>query len=156
LAIFWCWLQIWIHSTAEKNDKRITLLIRCEKVHITFENAARKNKKSVSTFPCNSSKNKFVSYSIFPVGESFKAHRLVLAACSTHFSKIFANAPLNGQLIVILDGTRSPDLQILLQFMYRGVAFLPSDRIESVLRTGEALQVSCVSVILCHLSGACF
>ncbi len=71
----------------------------------------------------------------------------MLAACSTHFSKIFANAPLNGQLIVILDGTRSPDLQILLQFMYRGVAFLPSDRIESVLRTGEALQVSCVSVI---------
>lgn len=78
---------------------------------------------------------------LFCEGDSFKAHRLVLAACSTHFSKIFANAPLNGQLIVILDGTRSLDLQILLQFMYRGVAFLPSDRIESVLRTGEVLQV---------------
>ena len=82
-----------------------------------------------------------ISSIIFFAGESFKAHRLVLAACSTHFAKIFANAPLNGQLIVILDGTRSPDLQILLQFMYRGVAFLPSDRIESVLRTGEVLQV---------------
>jgi hypothetical protein len=70
-----------------------------------------------------------------------------LAACSTHFAKIFANAPLNGQLIVILDGTRSPDLQILLQFMYRGVAFLPSDRIESVLRTGEVLQVG--QLLLC-------
>ena len=75
-------------------------------------------------------------------GESFKAHRLVLAACSTHFSKIFSTSPLNGQLIVILDGTRAQDLQILLQFMYRGVAFLPSDRIESVLRTGEVLQVN--------------
>ena len=53
------------------------------------------------------------------LGESFKAHRLVLAACSTHFSKIFSSAPLNGQLIVILDGTRAEDLQILLQFMYR-------------------------------------
>ena len=75
------------------------------------------------------------------LGQSYKAHRLVLAACSTHFSKIFSNSPLHGQLIIILDGTRSQDLEILLQFMYRGVAFLPSDRIESVLRTGEVLQV---------------
>ena len=77
----------------------------------------------------------------FP-GESFKAHRLVLAACSAHFSKLFANSTLNGQLIVILDGTRHQDLQILLQFMYRGVAYLHQDRIESVLRTAEVLQVS--------------
>ncbi|XP_023328961.1 protein tramtrack, beta isoform isoform X4 [Eurytemora carolleeae] len=78
---------------------------------------------------------------LFCEGQSYKAHRLVLAACSTHFSKIFSNSPLHGQLIIILDGTRSQDLEILLQFMYRGVAFLPSDRIESVLRTGEVLQV---------------
>ena len=76
-----------------------------------------------------------------PSGESFKAHRLVLAACSTHFSKLFQNSPLNGQLIVILDGTRHQDLQILLQFMYRGVAYLHQNRIESVLRTAEVLQV---------------
>ena len=74
-------------------------------------------------------------------GESFKAHRLVLAACSSHFSKLFSNSALNGQLIVILDGTRHQDLQILLQFMYRGVAYLHQDRIESVLRTAEVLQV---------------
>ena len=69
-----------------------------------------------------------------------------MAACSTHFSKIFSSSPLNGQLIVILDGTRAQDLQILLQFMYRGVAFLPSDRIESVLRTGEVLQVGDIEI----------
>jgi hypothetical protein len=78
---------------------------------------------------------------LFCEGESFKAHRLVLAACSTHFSKLFSNSPLNGQLIVILDGTRHQDLQILLQFMYRGVAYLHQNRIESVLRTAEVLQV---------------
>ena len=66
----------------------------------------------------------------------------MLAACSTHFSKLFSNSPLNGQLIVILDGTRHQDLQILLQFMYRGVAYLHQNRIESVLRTAEVLQVS--------------
>lgn len=82
---------------------------------------------------------------LFCEGESFKAHRLVLAACSTHFSKLFSNSPLNGQLIVILDGTRHQDLQILLQFMYRGVAYLHQNRIESVLRTAEVLQVKGLS-----------
>ena len=77
----------------------------------------------------------------FP-GESFKAHRLVLAACSAHFSKLFSNSTLNGQLIVILEGTHHQDLQILLQFMYKGVAYLHQDRIESVLRTAEVLQVA--------------
>ena len=78
----------------------------------------------------------------FVTGESFKAHRLVLAACSAHFSKLFSNSTLNGQLIVILEGTHHQDLQILLQFMYKGVAYLHQDRIESVLRTAEVLQVS--------------
>ena len=66
----------------------------------------------------------------------------MLAACSAHFSKLFSNSTLNGQLIVILEGTHHQDLQILLQFMYKGVAYLHQDRIESVLRTAEVLQVS--------------
>ena len=87
-------------------------------------------------------KNPFEMFKLFCVpGESFKAHRLVLAACSAHFSKLFSNSTLNGQLIVILEGTHHQDLQILLQFMYKGVAYLHQDRIESVLRTAEVLQV---------------
>ena len=66
----------------------------------------------------------------------------MLSACSSHFAKLFGNNPVTGgQMIVILDGTRSADLQILLQFMYRGVAYLHQDRIDSVLRTAEVLQV---------------
>ena len=72
----------------------------------------------------------------------------MLAACSAHFSKLFSNSTLNGQLIVILEGTHHQDLQILLQFMYKGVAYLHQDRIESVLRTAEVLQV-CSLVLVC-------
>ena len=43
---------------------------------------------------------------------------------------------------MILEGTHHQDLQILLQFMYKGVAYLHQDRIESVLRTAEVLQVA--------------
>ena len=48
---------------------------------------------------------------------------------------------LTLQFFVVLDGTRADDLQILLHFMYRGEAYLHQDRINSVLRTAEALQV---------------
>ena len=66
-------------------------------------------------------------------GQTFKAHRLVLAACSPHFEQLFtpaaahmaaAQALSNNQFYVILDGTRADDLQILLQFMYRGETYL--------------------------------
>merc|ERR1712226_1218893 len=42
-------------------------------------------------------------------------------------------------------GTRADDLQILLHFMYRGEAYLHHDRINSVLRTAETLQVKGLS-----------
>ena len=51
----------------------------------------------------------------------------------------------NNQFFVILDGTRADDLQILLHFMYRGEAYLHHDRINSVLRTAEVLQVKGLS-----------
>ena len=90
-----------------------------------------------------------IFYVMFFSGQTFKAHRLVLAACSTHFENLFnntpVNAPLNNQFFVILDGTRADDLQILLHFMYRGEAYLHQDRINSVLRTAEVLQVKGLS-----------
>ena len=88
---------------------------------------------------------------LFCEGQSFKAHRLVLAACSTHFETLFSHGPgvngtpLQNPLFVILDGTRADDLQILLHFMYRGEAYLHQDRINSVLRTAEVLQVKGLS-----------
>merc|ERR1712038_441679 len=86
---------------------------------------------------------------LFCEGQTFKAHRLVLAANSTHFESLFNSAPVNpnqfNQLFVILDGTRADDLQLLLQYMYRGETYLHHDRINSVLRTAEALQVKGLS-----------
>eukprot|EP00095_Tigriopus_kingsejongensis_P011007 snap_masked-scaffold571_size134521-processed-gene-0.4 protein:Tk11007 transcript:snap_masked-scaffold571_size134521-processed-gene-0.4-mRNA-1 annotation:"protein alpha isoform" len=87
---------------------------------------------------------------LFCEGQTFKAHRLVLAACSTHFESLFSQTsasapPTTSQFFVVLDGTRADDLQILLHFMYRGEAYLHQDRINSVLRTAEALQVKGLS-----------
>ena len=86
---------------------------------------------------------------IFSTGQTFKAHRLVLAACSPHFETLFSHPPVtatkNNPFFVILDGTRADDLKILLRFMYRGESYLHHDQIKSVLRTAEALQVKYLS-----------
>ena len=69
----------------------------------------------------------------------FSAHKIIL----TSFSPIFRSVlPHNSDhQHVHLQGVRATVLENLLQFMYRGVAYLHQDRIESVLRTAEVLQV---------------
>nr|CAD7194222.1 unnamed protein product [Timema douglasi] len=53
-------------------------------------------------------------------GVTFKAHRLILAACSKHFQDLFERAPLCPSVLVILDGTSSSNMSALLEFMYKG------------------------------------
>ena len=70
-----------------------------------------------------------------------------MAACSSHFEQLFnGTGPVTGpvshnQFFVILDQTRADDLSVLLHFMYRGEAYLQTDRVDSLLRTADALQV---------------
>ena len=81
-------------------------------------------------------------------GKTFKAHRLILAACSKHFQELFQGMPLmppNG-LIVILDGTSSDQLGALLEFMYHGEVNIPEPCIPSFIKAGEYLQVKGLSM----------
>nr|CAD7423148.1 unnamed protein product [Timema monikensis] len=57
---------------------------------------------------------------LFCEGVTFKAHRLILAACSKHFQDLFERAPLCPSVLVILDGTSSSNMSALLEFMYKG------------------------------------
>jgi len=75
------------------------------------------------------------------LGKTFKAHKLILAACSKHFQEIFEATPLGSSLIVILDGTSSTNMASLLEFMYRGEVQVSQDRLSSFLKTADNLQV---------------
>jgi hypothetical protein len=83
--------------------------------------------------------------SLFCEGKTFKAHKLILAACSKHFQEIFEATPLGSSLIVILDGTSSTNMASLLEFMYRGEVQISQERLSSFLKTADNLQVKGLS-----------
>ncbi|XP_012272922.1 zinc finger protein chinmo isoform X2 [Orussus abietinus] len=84
---------------------------------------------------------------LFCEGVTFKAHRLILAACSKHFQELFEGMPPSpAGLIVILDGTSAHDMAALLEFMYRGEVHVSQESLSSFLKAAECLQVKGLSI----------
>lgn len=81
-------------------------------------------------------------FSTFP-GRQFKAHKVILAACSKHFQELFDTAPPShaGACYVILEATTADNMQALLEFMYKGEVHVSQDALSSFLKSGENLQV---------------
>ncbi|CAG2054335.1 unnamed protein product, partial [Timema podura] len=79
-------------------------------------------------------------------GVTFKAHRLILAACSKHFQDLFERAPLCPSVLVILDGTSSSNMSALLEFMYKGEVHVSQESLSSFLKAAECLQVKGLSI----------
>lgn len=74
-------------------------------------------------------------------GVTFKAHRIILAACSKHFHDLFEAAPPCPNILVILDGTSSSNMSALLEFMYKGEVHVKHESLFSFLKAAECLQV---------------
>ncbi|KAG5896893.1 hypothetical protein JTB14_033531 [Gonioctena quinquepunctata] len=83
---------------------------------------------------------------LFCDGVSFKAHKLILAACSKHLADLFETAPLHQNLLVILDNTSASNMSALLEFMYRGEVHVSQDSLSSFLKAAECLQVKGLSI----------
>ncbi|XP_024937481.1 zinc finger protein chinmo isoform X2 [Cephus cinctus] len=84
---------------------------------------------------------------LFCEGVTFKAHRLILAACSKHFQELFEGMPPSpAGLIVILDGTSAHNMAALLEFMYRGEVHVSQESLSSFLKAAECLQVKGLSI----------
>jgi len=87
------------------------------------------------------------------LGVTFKAHRVILAACSKHFQDLFETAPLCPSVLVILDGTSSSNMSALLEFMYKGEVHVSQDSLPSFLKAAECLQVGVKKVSGTHVHG---
>jgi hypothetical protein len=89
-----------------------------------------------------SSSDSFFSFS----GTIFKAHKLILAACSKNFADLFETPSLaTGSVCVILEATSAENMSALLEFMYKGEVHVSQKALESFLKAAESLQVSLVT-----------
>lgn len=86
---------------------------------------------------------------LFFSGTIFKAHKLILAACSKNFADLFETPSLaNGSVCVILEATSAENMHALLEFMYKGEVHVSQKALESFLKAAESLQVRIFFLII--------
>ena len=83
-------------------------------------------------------------------GRQFKAHRVVLSACSNYFRQIFKQVPSgNAPVAVVLSHVPHQDVESVLTFMYSGEVSIFEAQLGSFLKTAESLQVTIFLGLLC-------
>lgn len=91
---------------------------------------------------CREFSNNFAFFSRLLSGTIFKAHKLILAACSKNFADLFETPSLaTGSVCVILEATSAENMAALLEFMYKGEVHVSQKALESFLKAAESLQV---------------
>ncbi|XP_031624557.1 zinc finger protein chinmo isoform X2 [Contarinia nasturtii] len=78
-------------------------------------------------------------------GTVFRAHKLILAACSKNFADLFESAPPSSSCVVILEATSAENMSALLEFMYKGEVHVSQEALNSFLKAAENLQVKGLS-----------
>ncbi|XP_014256794.1 protein jim lovell isoform X2 [Cimex lectularius] len=71
---------------------------------------------------------------------SFKAHKVVLSACSPYFERIFSETPCKHPVIVLKD-LRGWEVQAIIDFMYKGEISVGQEQLSSLIKAAESLQV---------------
>lgn len=62
----------------------------------------------------------FCDVTIACEGQTLKAHRVVLCACSTYFDSILTNCSVEKEPIIVMRDCKFEDIKSLLDFMYKG------------------------------------
>ncbi|KAH9521344.1 hypothetical protein DERF_005009 [Dermatophagoides farinae] len=83
----------------------------------------------------------FCDVTIICNGQAVKAHRVILATASSYFKEIFQHIPFGFCPIVFLKNFTNEDLNNILEFIYKGILVIPSDRIQSLIDSAKSLGI---------------
>ena len=72
--------------------------------------------------------------------QEFRAHKVILSACSPVFSKIIEKLS-NKDSVVYLRGVYSQEMKAILDFMYLGQTLIDKAQVQQFLSTAENLQI---------------
>ena len=73
-------------------------------------------------------------------GQQIQAHKIILSSGSNFFNDIFMKTNYSNMLIY-LKGISSDQLEHVINFMYKGEAFITQEELKVFLETGKELQV---------------
>ena len=72
--------------------------------------------------------------------KTYKAHKLILSACSPYFRNLFINNPCKHPTVFFKDITEA-QMDLLMEYMYKGRISVKQSQLENILRTASSLQV---------------
>ena len=82
----------------------------------------------------------FVDVTLACDGQSIKAHKIVLSACSPYFQALFQDNPCQHPIIIMRD-VAWPEMKAAVEFMYKGEINVSQDQIGPLLKIAEMLQI---------------
>lgn len=82
----------------------------------------------------------FVDVTLACDGQSIKAHKMVLSACSPYFQSLFFDNPCQHPIIIMRD-VKWAELKAIVEFMYKGEIKVSQAEIGPLLRVAEMLKI---------------
>ncbi len=82
----------------------------------------------------------FVDVTLGCGGRKFKAHKMLLSACSLYFRELLRGNPCQHPIIIIRE-TSADDLEAILEFVYNGEVNVDEKQLDSFLKAAKALQI---------------
>src|SRR5712671_2805806 len=83
-------------------------------------------------------KKEFVDVTLACEGQSMKAHKMVLSACSPYFHALFIENPSKHPIVIMKDYKYS-QIEAMMEYMYKGEVTIPRGRLIEFLRTAQSL-----------------
>uniref|UniRef100_A0A182Q2E0 BTB domain-containing protein n=1 Tax=Anopheles farauti TaxID=69004 RepID=A0A182Q2E0_9DIPT len=82
----------------------------------------------------------FVDVTLACDGQSMKAHKMVLSACSPYFQTLFFDNPCQHPIVIMRDVSWA-ELKAIVEFMYKGEINVSQDQIGPLLKVAEMLKI---------------
>ena len=99
----------------------------------------------VASFKHLRDEKSFTDVTIACDGQSTKAHKMILSACSPYFKALLEENPAKHPIIILKD-VPFQHLTAILEFMYAGEVNVAQDQLPQFLKTAERLKVSTTSL----------
>jgi len=112
-----------------------------------------------SAFKSLQEEDNFCDVTISSEGNSMKAHKVILSACSSYFKQLLKNINQWQHPVLVFNHIPFQDLRSILNFVYQGQVNIVQDNLQSFLKTAEVFRIkglteeSCVATDLSDKNG---